>query len=188
MTKIKLDPHVTVYPMPVCLVGANVKGKPNFMAVAWFSKVNSEPPMMMVSLAKVQYTAEGIKDNGVFSINFPGKNLVAETDFCGLVSGRKEDKSRVFNVHYGELKSAPMISECPICFELKLRDTIELTDARIFVGEIIAAYTDEEYVTDGKLDVPGTEQFFLIENPTYQYVKLGPQFEQAFNVGKKLIK
>jgi len=188
MTKIRLDPHVTAYPMPVCLVGAKVKGKPNFMAVAWFSKVNSEPPMMMVSLANVQYTAEGIKENGVFSINFPGKGLVSETDFCGLVSGRKADKSHVFKVYYGELKNAPMINECPICFELKLRETIELTDARVFVGEIIAAYADEEYMTDGKVDIPGTEQFLLIESPTYQYLELGPQFAKAFDVGNKFLK
>jgi flavin reductase (DIM6/NTAB) family NADH-FMN oxidoreductase RutF len=187
MTKIKLDPHVTAYPMPVCLVGAKVKGKPNFMAVAWFSKVNSEPPMMMVSLAKVQYTAEGIKENGVFSINFPGKGLVAETDFCGLVSGRNADKSQVFSVQYGEL-DAPMIDECPICFELKLRETIELTDARIFVGEVISAYVKKEYLTEGKLDISGTEPFLLIESPSYQYLELGAQFANAFDVGKKFIK
>ena len=188
MTKVRFDPRITAYPMPVCLVGAKVKGRPNFMAVAWVSKVNGVPPMMMVSLAKEQYTAEGIKENGVFSINFPGKGFVAETDFCGLVSGRNVDKSHVFNVQYGELEIAPMISECPICFELKLRETIELTNTRIFVGEIIAAYADEEYVTDGSVNIPGTEPFSLIESPTNQYVELGPQFEKAFNVGKKFLK
>ena len=40
--------------MPVVLVGATVDGKPNYMAVAWFSKVNSNPPMMMISLDKKQ--------------------------------------------------------------------------------------------------------------------------------------
>ena len=188
MTKIKLDPHLTAYPMPVCLVGAKVKGKPNFMAVAWFSKVNNEPPMMMVSLAKVQYTAEGIKENGVFSINFPGKGLVAETDFCGLVSGRNSDKSHVFKVQYGELENAPMISECPICFELKVRETFELVDSFLFVGEVIAAYADEGYVKEGKVDISGTEQFSLMESPSYQYYELGSQFANAFDVGKKLIK
>lgn len=188
MTKIKIDPHVTAYPMPVCIVGAKVKGKPNFMAVAWFSKVNSEPPMMMVSLANVQYTAEGIIENGVFSINFPGKGLVAETDFCGLVSGRNADKSHVFKAQYGELKNAPMISGCPICFELKLRETIELTDARIFVGEVISAYINKEYFTNGKVDISGTEPFLLVESPSYQYLKLGPQFANAFDVGKKFVK
>lgn len=188
MTKIKLDPRVTAYPMPVCIVGSKVKGKPNFMAVAWFSKVNSEPPMMMVSLAKVQYTAEGIKENGVFSINFPGKDLVAETDFCGLVSGRNADKSHVFKVQYGELKNAPMISECPICFELELRETIELPDMYVFVGRVVAAYTNEGCMVEGKVDISGTEPFLLIESPSYQYLKLGPQFATAFDVGKKFVK
>ena len=188
MRKVKFDHRVVAYPMPVCLVGAKVNGKPNFMAVGWFSKVNSDPPMMMISLAKVQYTAEGIKENGVFSINFPGKSLVAETDFCGSVSGRKSDKSHVFNVHYGELEMAPMISECPICFELKLKETLDLPDAYVFVGQIIAAYAEEKYVIDGKLDIPKTEPFFLIESPTYQYLELGSQFAKAFSVGEKLMK
>lgn len=188
MTKVKFDPRVTAYPMPVCLVGAKVKGRPNFMAVAWVSKVNDDPPMMMVSLAKEQYTAEGIKENGAFSINFPGKVLVAETDFCGLVSGRKSDKSQVFNVHYGELETAPMVSKCPICFELKLMETFELPRAYVFVGQIIAAYADEKYVTNGKVDIRGTEPFLLVESPTNQYVELGPQFAKAFSVGKNLLK
>jgi len=188
MKKVKFDKRVIAYPMPVCLVGAKVKGKPNFMAVGWFSKVNNDPPMMMVSLSKVQYTAEGIKENGVFSINFPGKSIVAETDFCGLVSGRNVDKAHVFKIHYGELENAPMISECPICFELKLRETIELPDTIIFVGEVISAYANEEYLTDGKVDIWGTEPFLLIESPSYQYLELGPQFAKAFDVGKKLFK
>jgi flavin reductase (DIM6/NTAB) family NADH-FMN oxidoreductase RutF len=188
MTKVKFDPSVTAYPMPVCLVGAKVKGKPNFMAVAWFSKVNGNPPKMMISLGKKQYTAEGIKENGVFSINFPGKSLVEKTDFCGLVSGRKADKSHIFNVQYGELENAPMIGECPICFELKLRETIEQPGAFIFVGEIISAYVEEKYVKDGRLDIPGTEPFSLVESPATQYMELGLQFEMAFSIGKNLLK
>jgi flavin reductase (DIM6/NTAB) family NADH-FMN oxidoreductase RutF len=186
MKKVKFNQGVTAYPMPVCLVGANVKGRPNFMAVAWFSKVNYNPPMIMVSLANEQYTAEGIRENKTFSINFPGKGLVAETDYCGIVSGWRSDKSRVFNVSYGELMTAPMIDECPISLELKLMETVELSKTRLFIGQIAAAYADEEYVSDDKVDVPETEPFFLIESPTEQYVELGPQFAQAFSVGKTL--
>jgi len=187
MAKVKIEPNTTAYPMPVCLVGANVKGKPTFMTAAWFSKVNVNPPMFMVSLENVRYTAEGIKENKVFSINFPGKSLVEKTDYCGLVSGRKTDKSSVFKVDYGELK-APMVSECPVCLELKLKKTIELIDSRLFIGEVVAAYADEKYLTNGKVDVPKTEQFSLIDSPAPGYTELGKQFEKAFNVGKKLIK
>lgn len=190
MNKTRLDPCFTAYPMPVCLVGTKVKGKPNFMAVGWFSKVNVDPPLMMISILKVQYTAEGIKENGVFSINFPGKALVAETDFCGLVSGRNVDKSYVFDVQYGELENAPMIGECPMCFELRLRESMELPDNFIFIGEIVAAYVDENYLTDGKENLLATEPFVLTEGPINQYVyaELGPKFANTFDVGKKFIK
>jgi flavin reductase (DIM6/NTAB) family NADH-FMN oxidoreductase RutF len=130
--------------------------------------------------------AEGIKENRVFSINFPRKNLVAETDFCGMVSGRKADKSHIFNVQYGGLENAPMISECPMSFELKLRETLELPDIYVFVGEVTAAYADEEYINEGKYNIAGAEPFFLIESPTYQYLELGPQFATAFSIGEKI--
>jgi flavin reductase (DIM6/NTAB) family NADH-FMN oxidoreductase RutF len=81
MTKIKFNPRVTTCPMPICLVGAEVKRKPNFMAFAWFSKVNYDPPTMMVSLAKEHYTTEGIDENGSFSMNFPGRSLVADSQY-----------------------------------------------------------------------------------------------------------
>lgn len=50
MEKVKLGSSVSVYPMPVVLVGAIVEGRPNFMAVGWISKVNATPPLLVVSL------------------------------------------------------------------------------------------------------------------------------------------
>jgi flavin reductase (DIM6/NTAB) family NADH-FMN oxidoreductase RutF len=188
MTKVKFDPSLTVYPMPVCLVGANVKGRPNFMAVAWFSKVNYSPPMMMVALGKRQYTAEGVRENGAFSINLPGEGLVAETDHCGTVSGRDEDKSRLFDIFYGEMGEAPMIRECPVCFELELVETVELPRTLLFIGRIVNAYADEEHVSDGRVDIPGTQQFTLIESPSSLYLSLGGQMAEAYSVGKSLSK
>lgn len=82
--KIKINNNVFVYPMPVTLLGANVEGKANFMALGWVSHVNSNPPMIGVGVHKSRYTAQGIKENRSFSINFPGAELVRETDYCGL--------------------------------------------------------------------------------------------------------
>lgn len=186
MTKIKFDSKITAYPMPVCLVGANIEGKPNFMAVAWVSKVNSNPPMMIVAIGKRQYTATGIRENGTFSISFPNKSLVEKTDYCGLISGREADKSGIFEVFYGELETAPMISKCPICYELKLRETVELTGSILFIGEIVAAYANERYVNDNKVDVIQTEPFLLVEGLTNEYIELGNHLAKAFSVGKTI--
>lgn len=186
MTKIKFESKVTAYPMPVCLVGANIEEKPNFMAVAWVSKVNSNPPMMMIALGKRQYTAKGIKDNGTFSINFPDKSQVEKTDYCGLFSGRTVDKSKVFEVFYGELETAPMISECPICYELKLQETVELTGTNMFIGEIIAGYCEERYLSDNKVDIIQTKPFLLVEGLTNEYNELGNHVANAFSIGKTI--
>lgn len=186
MAKLAFNLRTTAYPMPVALVGAMVNGRPNFMAVAWFSKVNSSPPMMMVAVGKRQYTGEGIVENGCFSVNLPGRDLVTETDYCGIVSGRREDKARLFDVFYGESKAAPMIRGCPVNYELRLAETVELPGTNLFIGEIVAAYVDEEKRSGQVPDMSLVEPFLLVESPPSYYFGLGTQVAHAYEVGKKL--
>ncbi len=186
MEKRGFDLRTTAYPMPVVLVGSVVNGKPNFMAVAWFSKVSSTPPMMMVALGKRQYTGEGIIENRCFSVNLPGEDMVLETDYCGIVSGRVEDKARLFDVFYGESVKAPMIRGCPINYELKLVDTVEMPSTNLFIGEIVGAYVDEEKRSGEVPDLTLVKPFMLIESPPNHYYSLGHHVADAFEVGKRL--
>lgn len=157
MVKLSFNPRTTAYPMPVVLVGAVVNGKPNFMAVAWFSKVNSDPPMMMVALGKRQYTGEGIVENRCFSVNIPGEDMVSETDYCGIVSGRVEDKARLFDVFYGGSVRAPMIRGCPVNYELRLADTVEMPGTNLFIGEVRSRHLDHGPASPGGPDVDHAE-------------------------------
>ena len=77
--------------------------------------------------------------------------MVKETDYCGLVSGKNVDKGEFFEVFYGELKTAPMIAECPINMECRLIQTVDFPRHDIFVGEIVAAgiNDDEGYMLGG---------------------------------------
>ena len=186
MKKETFSPRVNAYPMPVSIVGATVNGKPNFMTVAWFTKVNSNPPMMLISLGKKQYTGEGIRENKTFSINIAGNELVKEMDYCGLVSGRVEDKSKLFTVFHGETETAPMIQECPINYELKLLETIELPGTYNYIGEIVAAYTNEKGISEKQPDLPKINPVILIQSPTNHYHQLGQQIAEAFKVGRNL--
>ena len=96
MEKITLGPMPYMSVMPTVLVGADVKGKPNYMTAAWATVACMAPPMVCVAINKVRYTAKGIDENKTFSLNVPSENQVVETDHCGLVSGANEDKSGVF--------------------------------------------------------------------------------------------
>jgi len=108
--KIDLGAKVASYPMPMSLIGANVKGKANFLAAAWFMAASISPPKVAVALNKEHYTNQGIKENKTFSVCIPSEDMVKATDYCGLVSGFKADKSGVFDVFYGMLKTAPIIT------------------------------------------------------------------------------
>ena len=44
--KVNLGVNAFLYPMPMVLVGTKVAGRANFMAVAWATLVNGQPPMM----------------------------------------------------------------------------------------------------------------------------------------------
>jgi len=182
--KIDLGPKVASYPMPVVLVGANVKGKPNFLSAAWFMAAGITPPKVAVTLNKTHYTNQGIKDDKTFSVNIPSDDIMSATDYCGIVSGLKADKSGVFDVFYGKLKTAPMIAECPVNLECSLDKVIDNGSHEMFVGDIVSTFTEEKYLSAGAVDTKKVNPFMLSLNDRIYY-GLGEQKGKAWETGKK---
>ena len=184
MDKINLGSTIPAYPMPVSLVGAHVDDKPNFLAVAWFTMASYKPPRIAITLGKGHYTNPGIRENRTFSLCLPSENMVEITDYCGIVSGKKTDKSEIFDLFYGELKTAPLIKDCPLCIECKLVEIVESGANEIYIGEIVGTYTEEGFLTDGKLDFRKMKPLILSQ-PDTSYWRLGEQVASAWNIGKK---
>jgi flavin reductase (DIM6/NTAB) family NADH-FMN oxidoreductase RutF len=135
------------------LVGATVGKRPNFLAVAWLARVNFRPPMIGAALGKIHYTNAGIQEHKSFSVNIPGMDLMEKTDYCGIITGKTTDKSELFDVFYGKLQHAPMIRECPLCFECRLIQAVDLPSNTLFIGEIVSAYAEEGFLTNGQPDI-----------------------------------
>lgn len=186
MAKIKIDRNVSIYPMPVVLAGAVVGGKDNFLAIGWIARVNYQPPMVAMSLGKTHYTNGGIREHREFSVNFPDLGLLAKTDYCGLVSGREADKSRLFTLFHGALKHAPMIQECPLAFACTLVNIVELPSNDLFIGEIADAYAEESCLTKGVLDIAKMAPFALTM-PDNIYWKIGDRAGKAWDAGRALM-
>jgi flavin reductase (DIM6/NTAB) family NADH-FMN oxidoreductase RutF len=140
------------------------------------------PPIIMVSSDRAHYTNAGIKENKTFSVNIPQVEMLKATDYCGLVSGHKVDKSMVFQAFYGELKTAPMIKECAINIECKLYQLVELPRNDVFFGEIIAGYAEEKYLTEGTPDLKKLKPIVYTCGDDYWH--LGDYLAKAFSVGK----
>jgi flavin reductase (DIM6/NTAB) family NADH-FMN oxidoreductase RutF len=185
MEKIKIENiDAYVYPMPMVLVGALVDGKPNFMAAAWVNRVNYKPAQMMIALGP-HYTNAGIDANRSFSINIPDVALLEKTDYCGIVSGKKVDKSKLFDVFYGSLPGAPLIRECPLSMALSLNQAVKLDFDTLYIGDVVEVYTEERYLTDGKPDVQKINPFTLTM-PDNRYWGVGKVVGKAWSDGKKL--
>jgi flavin reductase (DIM6/NTAB) family NADH-FMN oxidoreductase RutF len=184
MDKINLGSTIPAYPMPVSIVGAHVNGKPNFLTVAWFSMVSSKPPRIAIALGRGHYSNPGIKENKAFSLCLPSEDMVEVTDYCGIVSGKKSDKSGTFDIFYGEEKTAPMIKDCPLAVECRLVEVVESSMNEIFIGEIIGVYTEERFLTDGKPDF-GKIKPLILSQPDTSYWRLGEPVARAWNIGKK---
>lgn len=183
MEKIKLGPQTLLYPMPGVLVGAKVGEKPNFMTAAWCGIAAYKPPAISVALRKVRYTLKGVRENGTFSVNVSSSAMVKKTDFCGLYSGNDRDKSQTFKTFYGELKTAPLIQECPVNLECKVIHYLDLGSHTLVVGEIIETHYDG-CLTDAKADPRKIDPLIYIPG-TMKYHRLGEAIATAFQIGKE---
>ena len=183
MGKINLGSTVPAYPMPVSLVGTHVEGRPNFMTVAWFTMISFKPPRIAIALGKGHHSNPGIKENKTFSVCIPSEDMVEVTDYCGIMSGKKIDKSEVFDLFYGKTKTAPMIKDCPLSMECNLVEVFESGSDEIFIGEIRGTFTEETFMTDGKLDF-GKMKPLILSQPDASYWGLGRPVAKAWNAGK----
>jgi len=188
MKKIQLGPRPLFFPMPALLVGANVNGKPNFMTAAWGCIASSKPPMFAVALQTHRFTYRGIKETGVFSINVPSTLLCVETDFCGLLSGEREDKAAAckFEVFYGLLKTAPLIAQCPINLECKLDRTNYLGSHDLLIGEIMEVHAGEDCITGGEPDARKVHPLIYCTGAGKSYYALGKCLGAAFSIGRRV--
>jgi flavin reductase (DIM6/NTAB) family NADH-FMN oxidoreductase RutF len=182
MEKITIGPMPYLSVMPTLLVGANVRGKANYMTAAWATVACMAPPMVCVAINTARYTAMGIEENKTFSLNVPSAKYVVETDYCGTVSGVLEDKSKVFTSFYGKLKTAPLAEECPVNIECKLFKSVDCGSHLLYIGEVVEIHVDKTSATDGKPDTSKVDPVVYAQ-ATYWHV--GKQIDKAFSAGKK---
>ncbi len=183
-----IGPVNALYPMPTTLVGATVNNAPNFLTIAHVGILNhGTPQYLSIGLGKVHYTNAGIHTNRTFSICLPSEDLMIETDYCGIMTGKKTDKAGLFDLFYGELETAPMIRQCPVNMELKLHDVIDFPTHDIFVGELVQTYADPSVMTNDKVDLTKVRPL-IFDMASVKYYRLGPAIGNCWSVGKSLKK
>ncbi len=184
MEKIRIGARSFLYPLPTVLAGANVNGKPNYITIAYCGIVRHKPPMLAIVCNRAHYTSRGISENRTFSVNIPSEDMVEVTDYVGTHSGVTTDKSTLFESFYGSLNTAPMIKDCPLNLECRLVQIVDIAGIKdIYIGEIVEAYSEEQYLTGGLPDIKKMKPI-IFSNHDHNYFKVGDHLGKAFSIGK----
>lgn len=170
MTKKDIGTSLALYPSLIVVIGAMKKDKPNYLLVGHLGIMGHDH--YMVSLSKTHYTNELIKENKSLSINLIDESMLEKADYVGCVSGKKVDKSKVFDYKIGELNT-PIITESPVSMECRVEDIYETPGFDNFILVPIHTFAKEELLNaKGKIDYQKLKPV-LFEFPTYQYLKTG---------------
>ena len=146
------------------LVAHGKEGKANIMTIGW-GTIGSiwGRPTFIVLVRPSRYTYSRLEEIEEFTVNVPSKDLAKAALHCGTVSGRDHDKFKEMNLTEtaSQEVKVPIIEECHInyeCRSIHKNDLIpEMLDEmvkeeaypegdfhRVYFGEILATYVDEE--------------------------------------------
>lgn len=152
-------PGNMVYPLPAVLVTCRDKGVDNVFTVAWTGTICTNPPMAYISVRPERFSYDLIKNSGVFTINLTTKDLVRETDFCGVRSGRDLDKFKELHLEKEEAKEidCPVLKASPVNIECKVREIKELGSHHMFIADVVNVQVDESALEEsGRLALETT--------------------------------
>lgn len=148
MSKREFKPGCMLSPVPAALISCSDKeGNDNLITLAWVGTVNSEPPMVSISVRKSRHSYHMIEESGEFVVNLTTRDMVYMTDKCGVISGSKEDKWALsgFTKEKAKVVAAPLVAESPVNIECKVIDAKELGSHTMFIGEVVSVSVDNSF-------------------------------------------
>lgn len=186
MAKQIWKPGTLLNPVPVVMVTSKYGEKENVFTVAWTGTICSDPAMTYISVRKERYSYDIIKDSGKFCINLINEELTYATDYCGVKSGKNENKFKVMKIETESAKNfdCPIIKKSPVVLECEVTEVKELGSHDMFIAKILSVDVDEKYIDkNGRFDM---QKCNLIAYSHGEYYKLGEKIGKfGFSVKKK---
>lgn len=160
MGKSIWKPGTVLYPVPAVMVSCGTEEKPNIITVAWTGTINSDPAMTYVSIRPSRHSFDIIKESGEFVINLVSKDLAFACDYCGVKSGRDQNKFEQMKLtpKKGEKVTAPIIYESPVNIECKVTQILPLGTHHMFLAEVVSVSVSDSFLDEtGKFHFDKTQ-------------------------------
>lgn len=152
-----IGPTTFLSPVPAVLLSCRGTEpgfeRDNLITVAWTGIVNTDPPMLSVSIRPQRHSYAQIVQSEAFCLNLIDQKLCRAADFCGVKSGRDVDKFEAMGLHAREVPGfpAPALEEAPAFLCCRVRQRMALGSHDLFLCAI-----EEVYVRDALFDADGS--------------------------------
>ncbi len=189
--KTTFGPKKIMFPCPTTLVVTGSFEKANIVTIAWVSLLSSSPPTLGISVGQNGFSGNEIKKNGNFSVNIASANIMTESDFCGINSGKDIDKFKATGLTKlpSKIIMSPIIKECPLNLECKLVDANIVGITNHFIGEIVETHIDTDKLRNvniyNSFDIEAINPLIYIGGAR-EYRVLGRKVGDTYQIGKNL--
>lgn len=179
-----IGPTTLLAPVPAVMLSCRGTepgfDRDNLITVAWTGVVNTDPPMLSVSIRPSRHSYAQIAQSGTFCLNLISRQMCRAADYCGVKSGRDVDKFQETGLHARAVEGfdAPAIEEAPAFLCCRVAQRIPLGSHELFLCAIDQVYARGDlFDADGSLHLERAE---LIAYAHGQYHPLRPQPEGFF--------
>lgn len=142
-------PGTMIYPLPAVMISCGAEeSEYNILTISWVGTLCTNPPMCYISVRPERHSYPIIKKNMEFVINLTTKDLAYATDWCGVKSGKDNNKFSEMNLTPGKASvvKAPIIEESPLCIECRVREVMSLGSHDMFIADVVNVLADEKYI------------------------------------------
>jgi flavin reductase (DIM6/NTAB) family NADH-FMN oxidoreductase RutF len=158
MAKISWKPGTMLYPLPAVMVSCgDSPDSYNIITIAWTGILATQPPMTYISVRPERHSFGILERTREFVINLTTRDLVFATDWCGVKSGRQENKFAAMKLTPGPAihVKAPIIEEAPIHLECRVTEIRPMGSHHVFFAEILGIQADDRFLNPetGFLDI-----------------------------------
>ncbi len=171
MSKIDIKPGPMIYPVPAVMVSCGSSPEEyNIITIAWTGTICTDPPMCYISVRPTRFSYNIIKKNMEFVINLTSSQIAETTDWCGIKSGRNNNKliERKLNFEKASVINAPLIKESPVNIECVVKEIKELGIHHMFISEVVAIKAEENCLNKDNLKNPLEDLLVYIHNNYYK--------------------
>jgi flavin reductase (DIM6/NTAB) family NADH-FMN oxidoreductase RutF len=174
-----------IVPRPIALVSSISKGGMiNLAPFSYFSGVSSNPPCLMISVARgrgerqKKDTLINIEETGEFVVNISSQFMAEPLVYTSFPFAPEvnEAKEAGFGLLDSDIVRAPRVKESPIHFECKVYKSVDIGDNKLgstvaIFGEIVKAHVDKEvYSDDFNLDISKIKPIARLGGKDYSVV------------------